>query len=144
MPKHTYDKGTANFRTIRNLRGYDDSERGFPPPEVDDTDYEDINVLVKRFMKGEILKVGKAVSFDGVGSAEELMAAASPLQVDGADLADVGPIKDGIKERANERKKEASKPKPAPGGGVGTSPKPDAGKPQGGEPTAPAEGSSGK
>jgi len=114
MAKHTYDKGTANFRTIRNLRGFDDSERGFPPPEVDDTDYEDISVLVKRFMKGEIIKVGKSVSFDGSGSAEELLAAADPLKADGADLADVGPIKDGIKERANERNKapKALKAKP--------------------------------
>jgi len=140
MPKHTYDKGTANFRTIRNLRGYDDSERGFPPPEVDDTDYEDINVLVKRFMKGEILKVGNVATFDGQGSAEELMAAASPLQADGADLADVGPITSGIKERANARK---NAPKPAPKG-AGGSPLPDAEKPQGGKPEAPASGSSGK
>jgi len=111
MAKHTYDKGTANFRTIRNLRGYDDSERGFPLPEVDDTDYEDINVLVKRFMKGEIMKVGKTVSFDGQGSADDLIAKASPFMMDGADMSDVGPITDALKERAKARAKAKAEPK---------------------------------
>jgi len=102
--KHTYDKKTAGFRTIRNLRGYNDAEKGFPPSVIDESEYEDINVLVKRFMRGEVVMSGQPVYYDGDGSADELIAAANPLSMDGADLADVGPIKAGIEARENERK----------------------------------------
>lgn len=102
---------TPKFRTIRNLQNYNDDERDFPPSCVDETGYEDINVLVKRLTRGEALPPGRAGSYDGNGSAEELLAKASPLQEDGADLADVGPIVDGIKARQAARK--APKPSKA-------------------------------
>lgn len=111
--KNTYDKKTAEFRTIRNLRGYNDNERNFPPSMVDDSDYEDINILVNRMLKGERVDLrSRSGCYDGAGSPEELMEAQSPLEQDGADLADLGPIVDGLKERQKARKasKKATPP----------------------------------
>lgn len=113
--KHTYDKCTAGFRTIRNLRGYDDSERDFPPSEVDDSEYEDINVLVKRFMRGEIVHAGRAGTYDGDNQDPvALMDQMSPFEQDGADLADVPVIQEGLKSRAKARKAvKATPPTPS-------------------------------
>lgn len=94
--KLTYDKRTAEFRTIRNLRGYKDPETGFPKSMVDDSDYEDINVLVARMLRGEVVHCGRPVQYDGTGTAEELIAQASPLEQSGSDLADIGPIIDSL------------------------------------------------
>jgi len=126
--KHTYDKSTSAFRTIRNLRGYNDNEKGFPPSIVDDSDYEDINVLVARMMRGESVHCGLAVQFDGADTADNLIEASSPLNRDGVDLADAQPIVEGIKSRQAARKAvaKAEKPKVVPPASQGPAEKPAA------------------
>lgn len=126
--KHTYDKKTANFRTIRNLKGYNDDETGFPPSEVDQDGYEDINSLVARMLRGEIVRASRSVQFDGDAPAEDLIAGQSPMDRDGSDLADIGPLMDEVTDTIkNERKKakKASKVDPLtpPAGAVETPPK---------------------
>lgn len=111
--KNTYDVGTSQFRTIRNLKGFSDKEKGFvvnPEFQVEQPDECcDINVMMARYQKGQLSSLPNArlgrydVPASGVDNAAIAFENQSPIETDGFDLADTGPLMAGVAERQAQR-----------------------------------------
>lgn len=54
----------TRFRHISDLKGFNDNERDFSPSLVDDTQYEPIETLVGRMIRGEIVKPVGDISYE--------------------------------------------------------------------------------
>lgn len=110
-------KNLGKFRTLKHVE-YNVTPVEFPPSIVDDSEYEDINVLVARLCRGESVPT-VPVEYDGTGSVDQLIANQSPFEKDGADLSDVGPVLDGLRSRQESSK---AVPLPSPAGAAETPP----------------------
>lgn len=114
-------KVQARFRSITDLCGYQDPEPpGFrEPSQTDPSDYEPIERLVSRMIRGDI-QVGPVGPYDGNLDSEEAvleaMAHQSPTEREGFDLSDAHAILEngrktmtGLQEAAAKRRKAKRK-----------------------------------
>lgn len=89
------------FRSISDLQDYNDDERDFPSSLADDSQYEPIETLVGRMIRGEFIAPVADMEYeypshDSNGAANDLSEAfanQSILDRDGADKSDMATIR---------------------------------------------------
>lgn len=91
------------FRSITDLKGFSDVELNFDPSETDSSQYEPLESLISRMMRGEIIPGNGFDDFDVRSDTEDPWSTEDITQTDGFDLADVQPILDKVRQKPAQK-----------------------------------------